>query len=120
MVLAILVAGCATTGPSLPMEGATTAPVPRDQPRPAVRTDDVLAVGPTRLRPFDASLPAATAVVAIGVRVPLAHEVRSGDTLFAIARQHLGSGARWRELLEANPRLPADGVVQVGQVVLVP
>lgn len=50
------------------------------------------------------------------VEVPAAaeyHIVQPGDTLYAIAAEHLGAGSRWRELVGLNPDLNPD-VISVG------
>lgn len=45
--------------------------------------------------------------------------VKPGQTLFAIAREHLGSGARWRELVAANPGLDPL-TLRAGQEIRIP
>lgn len=50
-----------------------------------------------------------------GVRT---HTVVRGDTLWAIAKKYLGSGARWREIQSVNG-LKSD-VIRVGQVLKIP
>lgn len=45
--------------------------------------------------------------------------VKRGDTLFQIARDHCGSGAKWRQIAELNPGLtPAN--LKAGQKLLMP
>lgn len=49
------------------------------------------------------------------------YQVTSGDTLYAIARDLLGSGARWRELYAANKtRIGAGYMLQPGMRLVVP
>ncbi len=36
------------------------------------------------------------------------HTVRKKDTLWSIAEQYYGTGKRWREILQANPKLDPD------------
>lgn len=81
---------------------------------------DVLDVGGSDLvfvsadaRVADA-LPAATAETS-----PRSVRVEAGQTLFAIAREHLGDGARWRDLLDANPGLDPQHL-RAGQTLRLP
>ena len=137
LALAVVVAGCATAGPrfaTAPLESAPSRPVapgasPVKPPRPpsvasAAPVDDgwspILAVGSQRLEMYDDGAPSAMQTIQLGHRQPTPHVVAPGETLFAIAREHLGSGGRWRELLDANPRLGDSGSVRAGQVVMVP
>jgi nucleoid-associated protein YgaU len=48
------------------------------------------------------------------------HRVAPGDTLGTIAKQHLGSASRWRELLRANPQLTDPNYILVGQLLAIP
>ncbi len=47
------------------------------------------------------------------------YEVQEGDNLESIARKHLGSGLRWKEILELNPGLEPRGL-QLGQKIWIP
>ena len=47
------------------------------------------------------------------------HDVRKGETLYGIAKRHLGDGNRWMEIVEANPGLDPDAL-QVGQRIRIP
>ena len=47
-------------------------------------------------------------------------EVQPGDTLYEIARTHLGSGERWREILEANDSLDRDTDLRSGMSIQLP
>jgi nucleoid-associated protein YgaU len=40
--------------------------------------------------------------------------VRAGDSLWKLAREHLGRGLRWRELLQANPWIKNPNSLRVG------
>lgn len=46
--------------------------------------------------------------------------IARGDSLWKLARQHLGSGSRWRDWLAVNPALPAPNLIQPGTVLVVP
>jgi nucleoid-associated protein YgaU len=43
--------------------------------------------------------------------------VRSGDSLWKLARRHLGQGVRWRALLEANPWIRDPNHLKVGRTI---
>ncbi len=115
LLLTMIVAGCATTRMPRgyePIEIATPEP-------PAIRTNDVLDVGDRPLQSFAFAPPLATDTISVGPRLPVRHTVARGETLFGIAREHLGHGARWQELLHANPSLRPDALA-AGDVVLIP
>ena len=46
--------------------------------------------------------------------------VRSGDTLWALSRRHLGRGTRWLELMAANPNLPDPTRLAPGTTLVLP
>ena len=46
--------------------------------------------------------------------------VRKGDTLWGLAREHLGRGAAWKCLAEANPELGEPRKLRIGQRVMLP
>ena len=46
--------------------------------------------------------------------------VKGGDTLWRMAREHLGRGAAWRCLVEVNPELGAPEHLRIGQKVILP
>lgn len=54
--------------------------------------------------------------------VSATYTVKSGDSLWAIAKMNLGSGSRWRDIYEANRGLIGDNpdVIQVGQELVMP
>ncbi|MCU0726741.1 MAG: LysM peptidoglycan-binding domain-containing protein [Planctomycetes bacterium] len=47
------------------------------------------------------------------------YKVRKGDTLYAIARAHLGSGSRWKEIASLNG-LSKPYMIKVGQELRLP
>lgn len=48
-------------------------------------------------------------------------QVQRGDSLWILARRHLGRGSRWPELLQFNPGLANDpGVLRLGSTIVVP
>lgn len=52
---------------------------------------------------------------------PVFHTVAKGDTLWAIASKHLGNGARYPEIFEANrPMLSDPDKIYPGQVLRIP
>ena len=46
--------------------------------------------------------------------------IRPGDSLWKLARRHLGSGSRWGELLASNPSISDPNHIQPGTVLVVP
>ena len=47
--------------------------------------------------------------------------VAAGDSLWKIAREHLGSGARWGEIYAANRDIVSDpSLIYIGQVLDIP
>jgi nucleoid-associated protein YgaU len=43
-----------------------------------------------------------------------------GDSLWKLARRHLGSGSRWNELLASNPAISDPNHIQPGAMLVVP
>ncbi len=59
--------------------------------------------------------------IASQTRQPKVHEVQSGDTLSAIAKQHYGDANAYRKILEANqPMLKDADDIYPGQFLIVP
>jgi nucleoid-associated protein YgaU len=46
--------------------------------------------------------------------------VEHGDSLWKLAKEHLGSGTRWRELAEMNPEISNPGLIRVGDMIRLP
>ena len=47
--------------------------------------------------------------------------VVAGDSLWKIAREQLGSGARWEEIYEANRDIVSNpGMIYIGQTLTIP
>ncbi len=56
-----------------------------------------------------------------GASDPVFHTVEKGDTLWAISTLHLGNGARYNEIFEANtPMLKNPDAIYPGQVLRIP
>ena len=53
------------------------------------------------------------------VRTCTSYTVKKGDTVSALAERLLGSSARWRDIVAANPGL-APETLKVGQVIVIP
>jgi len=83
---------------------AEPAPVPD---RPVVRTTDK-AGPPDRGIGKPVAPPKATT-----------YTIKKGDTLWSIAKKHLGDGQRWRDIVAANPGL-APAKLRVGQKITLP
>ena len=63
--------------------------------------------------------PADTTAVAPVAPAGTTHVVRKGDTLWSLAARHLGSGRRWREIVDANPGIRPERLV-IGQTLRIP
>lgn len=60
-------------------------------------------------------------VTAPNAKEPVFHEVQKGDTLWAIAEKHLGNGAKYPEIFEANrPMLSDPDKIYPGQKLRIP
>jgi nucleoid-associated protein YgaU len=46
--------------------------------------------------------------------------IQPGDSLWKLARRHLGSGSRWNELLASNPKISNPNHIQPGTLLVVP
>ena len=76
------------------------------------RPPELLLLGSTVLVPAE--------VVGRGRPVEKSVTVQKGDTLWRMARKHLGRGAAWKCLMEANPELGVPERLPIGQKVLLP
>jgi nucleoid-associated protein YgaU len=76
------------------------------------RPPELLLLGSVVLVPAEA--------VGRGTPVEKSVTVQKGDTLWRLAREHLGRGAAWKCLLEANPELGEPERLRIGQRVLLP
>jgi len=76
------------------------------------RRPELLLLGRTVLVP--------AGVVGRGKPVEKNVTVRKGDTLWGLAREHLGRGAAWKCLAEANPELREPGRLRIGERLLLP
>jgi len=73
------------------------------------------APAPPSLAPHAApAAPAATTLKTAEIRI------QSGDSLWKLARRHLGSGSRWNELLAGNSNISDPNHIQPGTVLIVP
>jgi nucleoid-associated protein YgaU len=124
--------------PALPSERAPLAPNFSAPPKPAISLADVAprapaphvappSAAPKLLLPSK-SLPAiptlapGAAPIAPAVNTLNTNTVRiqPGDSLWKLARRHLGSGSRWNELLACNPNISDPSHIQPGTVLIVP
>ena len=94
---------------------------------PAVRTAPPAAAPnlllPSKLLPARPSLaPRAAPLAPIVNSNGHAKEIRiqPGDSLWKLARRHLGSGSRWNELLASNPTISDPNRLQPGAMLVVP
>ncbi|MEM7505117.1 MAG: peptidoglycan-binding protein LysM [Pseudomonadota bacterium] len=60
-------------------------------------------------------------ITAPDAKEPVFHTVEKGDTLWAISSKHLGNGARYEEIFEANkPMLSHPDKIYPGQMLRIP
>src|SRR5579859_764263 len=101
---------------------ADVAPhVPADHSAPPSAAPDLLL--PSKPLPAHPSLaPRAAPVAPIMNNTRSAKEVRiqPGDSLWKLARRHLGSGSRWNELLANNPNISDPNHIHPGAMLVVP
>ncbi|HEV8074437.1 MAG TPA: LysM peptidoglycan-binding domain-containing protein [Candidatus Acidoferrum sp.] len=125
--------------PVLPSERAPLSPNFSAPAKPSISFADVaprapaartapLAAAPNLLlpsKPLSARpslTPRATPVAPIVNNNRSAKEIRiqPGDSLWKLARRHLGSGSRWNELLAANPAISDPNRIQPGAMLVFP
>lgn len=96
--------------------------------------DYVVSFGLTEYRPFGMKEVVITATPYTGAQKatvtgnsragsilkPDSHTVVKGDTLWGIAKKYLGDGARYPELVKANPQIKNPNLIFVGQVIRIP
>lgn len=71
---------------------------------------------------FVSSLRGVMEVDAFALEAPVpepSYVVRPGDSLWSIAQEHLGDGARWPELVQLNPELE-NSALHAGKAILIP
>jgi len=123
----------------LPGERAPLSPNLSAPPKPAISFSDAAPHAPAvRAAPPAAApklllpgkpLPAAPSLVPRAVPVaPIENkisgarqiQVQPGDSLWRLARRHLGNGSRWSDLLASNPGISDPNHIQPGTVLVVP
>jgi nucleoid-associated protein YgaU len=125
--------------PALPIERAPLSPNLSAPPKPAISLSDVAPHAPAvRATPPAAApklllpakpVPAAPSLAPRAVPVaPIENKisgtkqihVQPGDSLWKLARRHLGNGSRWNELLASNPTISDPNHIQPGIMLIVP
>jgi nucleoid-associated protein YgaU len=124
--------------PALPSERAPLSPNLSAPPKPAISFADAAPHAPAiRATPSAAppelllpSKPVPAAPSLVPRAVPVAPAVNNpgsakiriqpGDSLWKLARRHLGSGSRWNELLASNPNISDPSHIQPGTLLVVP
>ena len=85
--------------------------------QPAPTGSDSFTLGPGA--PVYGNPPALTPPPAGPVAKTGTYTVRQGDTLWSIAKNHLGNGSRWREISNANNGLKPEQL-KVGSAIVLP
>lgn len=106
------------TTPATPVEGAGAEPQaePQQGAAPQVTPQPAAQPAPQPAPQQDAAPQAAPPATAAAVRT---HQVRSGDTLGAIAQRLLGDAERWREIAALNG-ITDPRALRVGQILRLP
>lgn len=110
VVLAAMMAGCASSAPKKPDASAAS---PLDVgPSAVAMTYTPPAPQPVMVEPLAPVAP--VAAVSGG-----SYTIRKGDTLYKIARDRYGDGKQWQKIAMANPGVTPQGL-KVGQTIVVP
>ncbi|MBM4105579.1 MAG: LysM peptidoglycan-binding domain-containing protein [Phycisphaerae bacterium] len=123
----------ATTSPTLPAESPASSPPEPVAPEPRSPAPAAVAVEPSMAPPVEAPpVEVTTSSPVVEVEAlpkrespqptepsPRIVTVSEGDTLYSIAQAELGSGARWREIADANPGIDP-GSLRVGDRLVLP
>jgi nucleoid-associated protein YgaU len=125
--------------PSLPNNRAPLSPNLAAPPKPAISLADVaprvpavrtaapaaapnllLPSKPLPARPSLAPRVAPVAPLVNNISRAKAIRIQPGDSLWKLARRHLGSGSRWNEILASNPTISDPNRLQPGAMLVVP
>src|SRR5882762_4425234 len=98
--------------PALPSERAPLSPNLSAPPKPAVSFVDGAPHAP--------AIRAAPLAPAVNNPGSAKIRIQPGDSLWKLARRHLGSGSRWNELLASNPNISDPNHIQPGTLLVVP
>ena len=123
IVLAVMAPGCkrkqpapqtiAVEPPMRPIESLKPVTPPPAPPRPKAT---VTAVAP---KPATASARTVKVVKPAPAPKLRTHTIKKGDTLWSLAKNYLGDGRRWPEIVKANPGLKPERL-QIGQTLNIP
>ncbi|HET7107162.1 MAG TPA: LysM peptidoglycan-binding domain-containing protein [Candidatus Acidoferrum sp.] len=75
---------------------------------------------PAKRMPAHSSAVSPTAPAVENLAASKAILIQPGDSLWKLARRHLGSGSRWNELLASNPTISDPHRIQPGALLVVP
>jgi nucleoid-associated protein YgaU len=107
--------------PVQPVHPAQPERIVRSRPvQPALPEASVRPVQPVpSVQPLHPAQPERTASAPI-IPSPRSISVQPGDSLWRLARQNLGRGERWHELLAANPRIVDPNNIRAGTQIALP
>jgi nucleoid-associated protein YgaU len=103
--------------PAVPSPQLKKLSPPVEAVRPEVLARPVNPVPP--VQPLHPAQPERTASAPI-IPSPRSISVQPGDSLWRLARQNLGRGERWHELLAANPRIVDPNNIRAGTQIALP
>lgn len=105
-------------GSDNPAGSAYGVPVPKPTPGEGVRTPQG-----TPLTPAGGTDPKAPGVKPVAPASPTTRDytVQSGDSVYKLAKQYMGSGEQWKKIVAANPGLVGpEGQLKVGSKIKIP
>lgn len=71
------------------------------------------------IRPITDYTPQKTIIITPATTGSKIYEIQKGDTLWSIAKNHLGDGQRWKDIVTANPNLTPESM-SIGQKIVLP
>lgn len=112
-----------------PATDAPAAPEPTEAPAApeAAPTEEAETAPAEEAAPVDEAAPAETAPAATeeaapaeAAPAPRTHTVVSGDNLWTLAEEYLGDGARFADIVTANPEIGNPNRLRIGQELTIP
>ncbi len=123
MLLEMLIVGCQSRPQTLRRRPTAGGTMLRAAP-PLKRVQSPESVDTAKAAPAQESKPTVPRVKTtppppVKVKKPIVHTVTKKDTLWSLARKHLGNPKRWSEIVAANPGLDPHKL-KIGQKIKIP